>query len=95
VFDAIFFNACFGNIWDQYRALEQTQKFLTPGGRILISHPLGTKFVNALHDSMPDLVPHSLPTRDRLSEWLKTLPLRLEQFDDRTDFYLVVLQNNE
>lgn len=27
VFDAIFFNACFGNIWDQYRALEQTQTF--------------------------------------------------------------------
>ncbi len=68
-FDAVFFNACFGNIFDQKLALKKTHDLLRSGGSIVISHPLGKRFVKALHDSDPAIVPHFLPEKEQLSIW--------------------------
>ncbi len=40
-FDAVFFNAVFGNVADQKAALTAAALRLQPGGHIVISHPLG------------------------------------------------------
>ena len=39
--DAVFFNACFGNMHDQHAALRAACRLLRPGGHVVISHPLG------------------------------------------------------
>lgn len=90
-FDAVFFNACFGNIFDQKLALKKTHDLLRSGGSIVISHPLGKRFVKALHDSDPEIVPHFLPEKDQLTEWAKELDMELVEFIDEPDFYLARL----
>lgn len=90
-FDAIFFNACFGNLFDQKMALEKTHALLRSGGSIVISHPLGKKFVKALHDADPDIVPHLLPDTEQLNAWAKELNMQVAEFVDETEFYLARL----
>jgi riboflavin kinase len=90
-FDAIFFNACFGNLYDQKLALERTRKLLRSGGCIIISHPLGKRFVKALHNSDPAIVPFLLPEKEQLLQWANELGLKLEEFVDEPDFYLAKL----
>ncbi len=91
-FDAVFFNACFGNIYDQKMALERTHALLSRGGSIIISHPLGKRFVKALHESDPSIVPYLLPERDQLLTWARALKMQLVEFIDQADFYLARLQ---
>jgi len=90
-FDAVFFNACFGNIFDQKLAMAKTNALLRSGGSIIISHPLGKRFVKALHDSDPEIVPHFLSERDLLNIWSKELNMQLAEFIDEPDFYLARL----
>ena len=90
-FDAAFFNACFGNLYDQKLALKKTQKQLRSGGCIIISHPLGKRFVKALHDADPEIVPFLLPEKEQLLQWASELNLKLADFVDEPDFYLAKL----
>ncbi|MBC7997983.1 MAG: class I SAM-dependent methyltransferase [Leptolyngbya sp.] len=91
-YDAVFFNACFGNLFDQQLALEKTSKLLRENGSIVISHPLGSRFVKSLHESDPSIVPFSLPDRMQLDSWAKLLNLKVAEFTDEKDFYLARLQ---
>ncbi|HIA52641.1 MAG TPA: class I SAM-dependent methyltransferase [Candidatus Melainabacteria bacterium] len=90
-FDAVFFNACFGNLFDQKMALQKTGALLRSGGCIIISHPLGKRFVKALHDSDPAIVPFFLPEKEQLEAWANELKLELSEFIDEEDFYLARL----
>ena len=51
-FDAVFFNAVFGNVADQKAALTAAALRLKPGGHAVISHPLGRAWlqVSTGHD---------------------------------------------
>jgi len=46
-YDAVFFNACFGNIFDQLAALKKAVSVLKQQGQIIISHPLGAQLLPA------------------------------------------------
>ena len=91
-FDAIFFNACFGNIFDQKAALQKATTLLKPQGVIVISHPLGASFVKELHENEPDIVPHLLPNKETLSTWASELGIQLKSFVDDVNFYAACLQ---
>jgi ubiquinone/menaquinone biosynthesis C-methylase UbiE len=91
-FDAVFFNACFGNIFDRERALEVAAGLLKDGGKIVISHPLGNHFVKELQESNSDLVLTLMPDRQLLLRWCEELPLELSVFCDEPDFYLSILR---
>ena len=93
-FDAAFFNACFGNLYDQKSALQKTAALIRPKGSIIISHPLGKRFVRALHESDPDIVPFLLPEKDQLQIWAKELNLSIAEYVDEPNFYLVRLLKN-
>ncbi|KAH8097415.1 hypothetical protein JL720_306 [Aureococcus anophagefferens] len=60
-FDAVVFNACFGNFFDQAAALDAAATVLTPGGTVVVAHPLGADFVDELKARDPSVVPHGLP----------------------------------
>ncbi len=90
-FDAIFFNACFGNIYDQKKALSACGGRLSPGGKIVLSHPLGKIFVEKLHLHDAQLVPHCLPAAAILKNWASAFKLKLDMFQDDQDFYLAIL----
>ncbi len=90
-FDAIFFNACFGNIFNQEKAIEQSSQLLNPLGKIIISHPMGAKFVVALHNQEPELVPHLLPDSKTLDSWCDKFHLKLANFVDEPQLYAAML----
>lgn len=95
VFDVVFFNACFGNMFDQKEAMAAALRLLVEEGLIIISHPLGVEFQESLHLNEPDIVPHRLPDHKILSEWCFQLNLSIVHSDIRNEFYLVVLQKNK
>jgi ubiquinone/menaquinone biosynthesis C-methylase UbiE len=46
--DALFMNAMYGNIADKPGACRNTARMLRPGGRLIVSHPVGRAFVDQL-----------------------------------------------
>ena len=90
-FTAIFFNACFANLIDSQAAIAQAARLLAPKGRIVISHPLGSGFVAALHAGEPDIVPNLLPVRGELERYASLNDLRVVRFEDEEDYYLAIL----
>jgi SAM-dependent methyltransferase len=90
-FDAIFFNACFGNFYDQGKVLEKAAALLSGDGSLVISHPMGARFVAQLRAAEPEIVPHCLPGRQVLLEWATGLGLILDTFVDEADLYIAIL----
>ena len=63
------------------------------GGHIIISHPLGRKWLNEqLHEKYPETVPHPLPDQAQLEALTADLPLRLVQYVDEPQLYVATLQ---
>ena len=91
-FTAIFFNACFANLIDSQAAIAQAARLFAPKGRIVISHPLGSGFVAALHAGEPDIVPNLLPVRGELERYASLNDLRVVRFEDEEDYYLAILK---
>ncbi len=91
-FDAIFFNGCFGNLYDPDLAIELAVSLLNGDRRLVISHPLGARFVGQLRAAEPDLVAHLLPDRDLLLDWSSRHNLDLESFVDEHDLYVAVMR---
>lgn len=92
-FDAVFFNAMFGNVWDQRLTLEAAVARLSARGRVIISHPMGAGFVEALRRRDPRMVPHPLPDAGRLTALIQGLPLVRRRFEDAPSLYLCVLEH--
>lgn len=91
-FDVVFFNACFGNMWNQQEALMAAVHLLDRGGQIVISHPLGARFVDSLHQNEPHIVPHRLPDKNHLETMCMESKLSVVSADIRDEFYLVILK---
>lgn len=91
-FDAIFFNAVFGNMWNQRDALKVSAGRLTRSGRIVISHPMGAAFAEELAAKNPGMILHTLPDENRIAELIRDLPLAVQAFRDEEDLYLCVLE---
>lgn len=91
-FDAVFFNAMFGNVWDQGMTLQAAVERLRPRGRVVISHPMGAAFVEELRRADPELVPHPLPGAQRVAELIAGLPLAARELRDEPALYLCVLE---
>lgn len=49
--DAVFINACYPNIADKAGAFANIARMMKPGGRMVISHPLGKSFVDHLRET--------------------------------------------
>ena len=93
-FDVVFLNAMFGNVWDQRATLEKVAGRLCTGGRICISHPLGSGFVVELNHDDSRRTPHLLPNEVHLRELIRGIPLVVAHFTDEKDFYLLVLRKS-
>lgn len=89
--DVIFMNAVFPNIVDKPAALNNCCRMLRPGGRLLISHPEGSLFV----DKLREIVPFSLdplPTSEQLQRLIRPVALKLVRYVDRDDLFLAVIR---
>jgi len=91
-FDAAFFNAVLGNVYNQSDTLLKTCFMLRPGAHIVISHPLGRTWLDGYRQQNPDIVPHALPNRTELEQLIHALPLEVVDFQDSNDLYVAVLR---
>jgi riboflavin kinase len=91
-FDAAFFNAVFGNLYDPREALLKVALMMRPGGYVIISHPLGRGWHERYAAKNPDIVPHALPDESALHDLIHDLPLSLDRVDDESNFYLALLR---
>lgn len=90
-FDALFVNGCFGNFYNQTAVIGKAQKLLATGGKLVISHPLGAKFVEGLHQIEPDIVPHLLPDKSTLLQLCEAHNMSLKLFLSQPRLYLAIL----
>lgn len=93
-FDAVFFNAMFGNVCDQGKMLEMITTRLTTQGRVIISHPMGASFQAQLARENPRLVPHTLPDKNRLTGLISGSSLRVHQLIDQEQLFLCCLKQS-
>jgi SAM-dependent methyltransferase len=87
--DVVYINGCFSNIMDKERALANLYGMLRPKGRLVISHPLGRKFIKELigHTPFPlDL----LPDLAEAGELLGRHGFALEKYVDEPELFLLV-----
>jgi len=92
-FDVVFFNAVFGNMWNQRHALASTSAHLTATGRIIISHPMGAAFAEQLRAADPKMVLHPLPSEKSTAGLIRNLPLKIHYFSDQQLLYLCILEH--
>lgn len=90
--DAVFFNSVFGNVHDQRGALDAAAGLARPGGRVVLSHPLGRAWHGRLRGADPVAVPHALPDAAALTALIAGLPLAVVGLVDEADWYAAVLE---
>mmetsp|Transcript_7931 Transcript_7931/g.12410 ORF Transcript_7931/g.12410 Transcript_7931/m.12410 type:complete len:527 (+) Transcript_7931:167-1747(+) len=82
-FDAVVINACFGNFLDQDSVVMAAGSSLKIGGVFVISHPLGSAFVEKLRKDNPSTVPNPLPTEDKFNDLLEFQPFAKMDFIEK------------
>ncbi|HEY9793898.1 MAG TPA: class I SAM-dependent methyltransferase [Candidatus Obscuribacterales bacterium] len=92
--DAIFFNACFSNIFDQDRALQTATRIAKQDGVIVLSQPLGNNFIESLRVQYPQLVLTLMPSQEKLLDWAQRQQLTLDLLRDEPDFYLAMFRKS-
>jgi ubiquinone/menaquinone biosynthesis C-methylase UbiE len=91
-FGVVFFNAAFGNVYDQRQTVEAIAGLLDTGGRLVISHPMGSAFVRRLKEGSPQYNLKELPNETQLRQLLDGTGLALAHFTDDPDLYLAVCE---
>ena len=89
-FDAVFFNAMFGNVHDQFATLRAAASLLRPGGRVIISHPMGRAWHRRLGQDHPGLDLHNLPDPQAAPSLLAAAGLELLTAVDEPDLYVLI-----
>ncbi len=87
--DAIFLNAMYGNISDKTLACQNVTRMLKIGGRMIVSHPEGSNFVDKLRYTSP-LQIESLPSHQQFQSILNPLGLEVIFFKDKPKTYIMV-----
>ena len=87
--DAIFINACYPNIVDKATAFSNISRMLRPGGRLVISHPLGKSFIGVIRKVTPFPL-DDFPERADAENLLGAFGFAIKDFIDEPEFYLLV-----
>lgn len=90
LFDVIFCNAAFGNVYDQKETLAAMDTLLSPIGRLIISHPMGSAFVKRLKMESPQYHLKDLPNEMQLTQILIGTRLKVVHFIDEPNFYMAL-----
>lgn len=92
--DAAFINACFSNIMDKSKSLDNLHRVLRRKGRLVVSHPMGRDFIIELKKYAPfhlDLLPDEAEARE-LSD---RHGFEIVSFKDEPLFYIFVAETKK
>jgi ubiquinone/menaquinone biosynthesis C-methylase UbiE len=91
--DVVFVNACYPNIVDKTTAFSNISRMLRPGGRLVISHPLGKSFIEVIKKGTPFPL-DDFPERADAEALLRAFGLAIEDFFDEPELYLLVAKKD-
>ncbi len=86
-----FINACYSNIIDKHRTFTNLRRMIRPGGRLVISHPLGRAFVEVLKSNVPFPLDDFPATESEAAELFAPYGFRVSLFVDQKELYLLRL----
>lgn len=90
-FDFVMMNAVFPHLSDAPAALKAAHGLLRPGGRLVISHPIGREAVNRIHrDAGEPVAADSVPPADFLQGWLESAGFTAVSVIDEPEFHLAM-----
>jgi ubiquinone/menaquinone biosynthesis C-methylase UbiE len=92
--DVVFINACFSNIMDKSGSLDNIYRLLSPQGRLVIGHPMGSDFIVELKKHTPFYL-DVLPDEQGAKELLEKHGFNIVTFRDEPEFYLIVAKTTK
>ena len=90
-----FINACYPNIIDKHKTFTNLRRILRPGGRLIISHPLGRSFVEVLKKSVPFPLDDFPAAEIEATELFAPYGLRVSLLLDEHELYILRLVSDE
>jgi len=86
----VFINACYPNIVDKAGAFTNISRMMQPAGRMVISHPLGKSFIDALKETVPFPL-DDFPEKSQAQTLLEPYGFVLKSFIDEPELYILVV----
>jgi SAM-dependent methyltransferase len=86
-----FINACYSNIIDKHKTFTNLGRMLRPGGRLIISHPLGRSFVEILKKNVPFPLDDFPAEEAEAAELFSPYGFRVSLFLDEKELYILRL----
>jgi ubiquinone/menaquinone biosynthesis C-methylase UbiE len=88
-------NSVFPHFNDKGKALKEIARVLRNNGRLVICHTMSRERLNQLHESIGGIVANDLlPDESQLRKLIKQAGLKITQFEDRPERYLVVAEKS-
>lgn len=88
--DVVFMNACYPNIVDKNTTLGNIARMMKPGGRMVVSHPMGKSFIDGLKKRSPFPL-DDFPDRPEAEKQFRLQGFDIAEFIDETDLYILLL----
>jgi SAM-dependent methyltransferase len=90
--EVVFINACYSNIIDKHNTFTNIRRMLRPGGRLIISHPLGRSFIEVLKKNVPFPLDDFPSGEAEAGELFRPYGLRVSLFLDEEQLYILRLE---
>lgn len=87
--DVVFINACYANIADKTGAFANLYRMMRPAGRVVISHPLGKRFIDTLKRAVSFPL-DDLPEKSEAKRLLNPHGFDIQSFVDEPALYLLI-----
>jgi ubiquinone/menaquinone biosynthesis C-methylase UbiE len=87
--DVVFINACYANIADKPGTFRNLARMMTPGGRVVISHPLGKQFVAHLKKTAPYPL-DDFPGESEAKQLLSPFGFDIQSLLDEPELFILV-----
>jgi SAM-dependent methyltransferase len=85
----VFVNACYPNIVDKATAFSNISRMLIPGGRLVISHPLGKSFIGVIRKGTPFPL-DDFPERAEAEALFRDFGFDIKSCIDEPELYILV-----
>jgi ubiquinone/menaquinone biosynthesis C-methylase UbiE len=87
--DVVFMNACYPNIVDKESSFGNIDRMMKPGGRMVISHPMGKSFIDSLKEKSPFPL-DDFPEQREAETLLRPYGFKIQKFVDEVKLYILV-----
>jgi ubiquinone/menaquinone biosynthesis C-methylase UbiE len=87
--DVVIINASYPNIVDKHGTFTNMARIIKPGGRMVISHPMGRAFIEKLRDEAPFPL-DAFPERPHADGLFSSYGFEVSQYTDESRLYILV-----